>query len=85
MSLGALAQKLQTAVLADGSYSISVPGEGQPVLISDVAAEIDGRWIRGREYPKHTVQQHSVQGYLGQASEWQVTFSGLRGTPDLSH
>ena len=83
--MGALAQKLQTAVLSDGSYSISLSREGQPVLISDVAAEIDGHWIRGREYPKHTVQQHSVQGYLGRASEWQVTFSGLRGTPDLAY
>lgn len=82
---GAHAQKLQTEVRADGSYSISVPGEQQPVLISEVAAKIEGRWIRARDYPKHTVHQDSGQGYLGEAREWQVTFSGLRGAPDLAY
>lgn len=79
----AQAQELQTRVLADGSYSIALSGQAQPVLISDVAASIDHRWVGATEYPKHTVQQHSVLGYFGAAAEWQVMFSGLRGVPDL--
>lgn len=85
LSMAAYAQKPQIAVRADGSFSLTVPGKSHPALTSDVAAEINGRWIRAADYPRHTVAQRSVQGYFGPATEWQVTFFGLRGAPDLSY
>lgn len=85
LSIGARAQRLKTTVLADGSYSVTLAGQEHPVLIAGVAARIDGRWVRAMEYPRHTVQQHLVQGCLGPAAEWQVTFSGLHGAPDLTY
>lgn len=77
------AQALRVDVNADGSYSIAEPNQTSPVLTAGVAAEIEGHWVQASQYPHHAVQQSSAAGYLGQATEWQVTFSGLQGEPDL--
>jgi hypothetical protein len=44
---------------------------------------VDGRWLRASDYPRHTAEHSQVHGYLGDATDWQVTYSGLSGRPDL--
>lgn len=68
---------------ADGAYSIATPGSGVVALRSGVGVEVDGRWLHAADYPRHAVKPSEGQGYLGQAAEWQVTYSGIRGEPEL--
>ncbi len=82
---GAQASPLSIAVNARGVYSISQPGETHPTIVSAVAAEIDGRWVRTTDYPHCDVGRSQTQGYLGQATQWQVACSGLRGQPNLTY
>ncbi len=77
------AQSLQVAVAANGDWSVTPPGAAVATLTSGVAAEVNGRWLRSADYPKHQVQRSTVQGYLGEAEVWQVTNTGLNGEPDL--
>jgi alpha-galactosidase len=81
----ARASALRVAVSARGVYSISGPTAADPTIVSAVAAEVDGRWLRATEYPRCDVERAPSQGYLGQAAQWQVTCSGLRGQPNLSY
>ncbi len=88
LSLPAMAQGQSKALQvrtdpADGSYRISAPGSGRPALHAGVAAELDGRWLQSKEYPKHSVANSKVSDDLGEANQWTVTFSGLSGQPDL--
>lgn len=77
------ARTLVVSVNPNGQYSISQPGAAVFALTAGVAAEVDGRWLHSSDYPKHAVQSTAVQGYLGAADEWDVTWSGLKGAPDL--
>lgn len=83
LSLHAQSQSLQVAVASNGDWSISLPGATTATLTSGVAAEVNGRWLRSADYPKHEVQRSTAHGYLGQAEVWQVTNTGLSGEPDL--
>lgn len=74
---------LAVSVDANGNYSIGLTGETHPVLTSGIAAETGGAWVRSADYPRHTVETATVQGILGSARQWMVTFSGLAGKPDL--
>jgi hypothetical protein len=77
-------QALQVTVdRADGRYSIAMPGSSGVALRAGAGVEVDGRWLRAADYPLHTVERSQVEGYLGQAFEWHVTYSGLSGQPDL--
>ncbi len=69
----------------DGSYQLSLPGapDGQPVLRSSVAAEVDHHWIRSSDYPRHQASESPFQDYLGSGQQVTVTCSGLDGKPDL--
>jgi alpha-galactosidase len=67
------------------SYSIGLPKAHSYALIAGVAAKVDGRWLRAADYPKHRVDKTSGTGYLGSATDWQVTCSGLPDQPDLSY
>ena len=66
-----------------GSYSIVASGVAGPVLSANPAIMVDGRWIVGRDYPQHQVQDAQVEGLLGNANEQTVTYTGLAGAPDL--
>jgi len=68
---------------ADGKYTIAMPGAESYALRAGVGAEVDGRWFHASDYPRHTVEQSQVKGYLGDATDWQVTYSGSDGSPDL--
>ncbi len=75
---------LQIAVNpADGTYTIAVPGSSSYALRAGVGVEVDGRWLHAADYPRHAVEHSQAQGYLGEATDWQVTYSGLSGRPDL--
>ena len=82
---GAQASALSVAVNAQGVYSISEPAGTHPTIVSAVAAEVDGRWVRSTDYPHCDVRSSQTQGYLGQATQWQVICSGLHGQPDLTY
>ena len=68
---------------ADGKYSIAMPGSRTVALRAGVGVEVDGRWLRAADYPRHAVVQSQVDGCLGRAVDWQVTYSGISGAPDL--
>ena len=67
----------------DGSYTIGAPGLDAPVLHAAISAQIDGHWLHSGDYPKRTVHQSDVSGLLGEATEWDVIFSGLPDEPEL--
>ena len=74
---------LHLAVGMDGRYSIGLIGSKTAALTAGVAAKVDGRWLHSSDYPHHEVKQTRGDGYLGVADEWQVSFTGLPGEPDL--
>ena len=68
---------------ADGRYTIAMPGADSYALRAGTGVQVDGRWLHASDYPRHEVLESQTQGYLGQATDWQVTYSGLSGQPDL--
>ncbi|MGA7448364.1 MAG: PKD domain-containing protein [Terriglobales bacterium] len=68
---------------ADGTYAVAMPGSKSYALRAGVGVEVDGRWLHASNYPRHAVEHSQAQGYLGDATDWQVTYSGLSGQPDL--
>jgi alpha-galactosidase len=66
----------------DGSYQLSLH-DGQPVLRSRVAAEVDHQWLRSSDYPRHQVSESAFEDDLGPGQQATVTYSGLDGKPDL--
>jgi len=72
-----------TVNLADGKYTIAMPGSNSYALRAGVGAEVDRHWLHASDYPQHSVERSQAQGYLGDATDWQVTYSGLSGQPDL--
>jgi alpha-galactosidase len=69
----------------DGSYQLSLyeGHNGQPVLRSRVAAEVDHQWLRSSDYPRHQASESAFEDDLGSGQEVTVTCSGLEGKPDL--
>lgn len=74
---------LRIQLTPNGDYSIAAPGSSNPLLTAGVAARINHHWVRSTEYPHHAIQQISTQGYLGAATQWTVTFSGLPKEPQI--
>jgi hypothetical protein len=68
---------------ADGKYTIAMRGADSYVVRAGVGVEVDGRWLRAADYPQHRAEHSEAHGYLGDATDWQVTYSGLSGQPDL--
>jgi alpha-galactosidase len=68
----------------DGSYSIKKTGAGTNAVIrAGVAAEVDHRWIKSADYPKHDINESDFQDTLGKGRQAVVTASGLPDRPDL--
>jgi alpha-galactosidase len=67
----------------DGSYEVWTRGSQQPVLISDVAAEVDHHWLRSKDYPHHQTTEAEFNDTLGHGTELTTRFSGLAGQPEL--
>ena len=66
----------------EGSYQLSLH-DGQPVLRSRVAAQVDHQWLRSGDYPRHQASESTFEDDLGPGREVTVTCSGLGGKPDL--
>jgi hypothetical protein len=66
----------------EGSYQLSLH-DGQPVLRSRVAAQVDHQWLRSGDYPRHQASESTFEDDLGPGREVTVTCSGLDGKPDL--
>jgi alpha-galactosidase len=88
VALPCVAQQLRNNELSltinapDGSYQLSLRN-GQPVLRSHVAAEVDHQWLRSNDYPRHQASEAAFEDNLGPGREVTVTCSGLDGKPDL--
>jgi len=64
------------------SYSVGLP-DGAAILQARTGAEVDRRWLRSSDYPRHAVSKSSFEDVLGSGSELRVTCSGLSDEPDL--
>jgi alpha-galactosidase len=88
VALPCVAQRLMNDQLSltdnaqEGSYQLSLHN-GQPVLKSRVAAQIDHQWLRSSDYPKRQASESTFEDDLGSGREITVTCSGLDGKPDL--
>jgi alpha-galactosidase len=82
-SLQAQESALRISIGPDGRYSVGLSGATVNALTAGVAAEVDGRWLHDADYPRHEVKHSTGEGYLGAVEEWQVTWTGLSGAPDL--
>ena len=68
----------------EGSYQLSLSlHDGQPVLRSRMAAQVDHQWLRSSDYPRHQALESTFEDDLGSGREVTVTCSGLDGKPDL--
>jgi hypothetical protein len=77
---------LSVAVQAsDGTYEIRTGNGGRTVIRARVAAEVDHKWVRSTDYPKHEISQLSFEDALGRGKKITVTSSGLPNSPDLAY
>jgi alpha-galactosidase len=75
--------KLSLTVNAqDGSYQLAVRG-GQPMFTSRVATQVNHRWLRSSEYPRHQASESTFTDELGSGRAVTVTCRGLEGKADL--
>lgn len=80
-NLWAQPNTLAVSVDAQGAYTVG--SYDHPILVSGVAAKINGQWVHSADYPHRDVEKSTTDGYAGPAEQLQVTFSGLAGKPDL--
>jgi alpha-galactosidase len=66
----------------EGSYQLSLH-DGQVVLRSRVAAQVDHQWLRSSDYPRHQASESTFEDDLGSGRQVTVTCSGLDAKPDL--
>lgn len=66
-----------------GTYEIRAAGMEQPVLQSQVGAEVNRKWLHSSDYPRHTEVQSGFQDVLGAGQQATITFTGLSSEPDL--
>ena len=65
-----------------GLYAIRM--KGQPVALrAGIAAQVDHRWLRSRDYPRHLTVRSSFTDEWGAGTELVTTHSGLAGAPEL--
>ncbi|MGA3088489.1 MAG: PKD domain-containing protein [Terriglobales bacterium] len=66
----------------EGSYQLSLH-DGQQVLRSRVAAQVDHQWLRSSDYPRHQASESSFEDELGTGRQVTVICRGVEGKPDL--
>jgi alpha-galactosidase len=69
---------------SDGTYDIRIGDGGQSVIHARVAAEIDHKWVKSTDYPKHEISQSPLENPLGHGKKIRITSSGLTNVPDLA-
>jgi alpha-galactosidase len=70
---------------SDGTYDIRTGNGGHSVFHARVAAEIDHKWVKSTDYPKHEIAQSNFEDALGHGRKITVTSSGLPKLPDLAY
>jgi alpha-galactosidase len=70
---------------ADGTYEVETAPGGANIIHARVAAEINHKWIRSTDYPKHEISQSSFEDALGHGKKITVAASGLPNSPDLAY
>src|SRR5208337_483669 len=69
----------------DGAYEIQTGKGGRSVIHARVAAEIDHKWVKSTDYPKHQISQSTFEDALGRGQEFTVISYGLANLPDLAY
>ena len=69
---------------AQGAYSVGL-AHGPVILRARSGAEVDHRWVRSSDYPRHAMKQSPFSDALGSGVELRVACSGLRDAPELSY
>ena len=70
---------------SDGTYEIQTGIGGHSIIHARVAAEIDHKWVKSTDYPKHEISQSNFEDALGHGKKITVTSSGLPNLPDLAY
>lgn len=70
---------------SDGTYEIQTGKGGHSVIHARVAAEIDHKWIRSTDYPRHEISQSNVDDAFGHGRKLTITSFGLPNAPDLAY
>jgi len=70
---------------SDGTYEIQTGNGGHSVIHARVAAEIDHKWFRSTDYPKHEISQSDFEDALGHGKKITIASSGLPDLPDLAY
>jgi alpha-galactosidase len=70
---------------SDGTYEIRTENGGHTIMHARVAAEIDHKWVRSTDYPKHEISNSTFEDVLGHGKKITITSSGLPTFPDLSY
>lgn len=68
---------------AASAYAVFASGQSQPVLVAQVGAEVNGRWVLSSAYPRHSANVAPFHNALGAGQALTFHFSGLAGEPDL--
>ncbi|MGC1450568.1 MAG: PKD domain-containing protein [Candidatus Sulfotelmatobacter sp.] len=68
----------------DGTYDVRTGNGGHSIFHARVAAEIDHKWVKSTDYPKHEIAQSNFVDALGHGRKITVTSSGLPQLPDLA-
>ncbi|MGO9165565.1 MAG: hypothetical protein ACLP56_01705, partial [Candidatus Sulfotelmatobacter sp.] len=77
---------LSAAVQAsDGTYEIQTEDGAHSVIHARVAAEIDHKWVKSTDYPKHQISQSTFEDALGHGKKITMASSGLPNVPDLAY
>lgn len=70
---------------SDGTYEIQTGKGGPSVIHARVAAEIDHKWVKSTDYPKHQISQSTFEDAVGRGQKLTVISSGLTNLPDLAY
>jgi hypothetical protein len=81
----ASAAGLAVAIQPDGTYEIRSGSDGHSVIQARVAAEIDHKWVKSTDYPKHDIARSNFGDALGHGKKITITSSGLSTFPDLAY
>jgi alpha-galactosidase len=79
-------ENAKLAIAADqkaGTYTIQSKENPRVSITAVVAAEVNHRWLRSSDYPRHEIQESSFADDSGTGSQLTMTYAGLSGQPDL--
>jgi hypothetical protein len=67
-----------------GTYEVGFAGAAT-IVRARSGAEVDHRWLRSDDYPRHAARRSRFNDTLGAGTELVVICSGLQDAPDLSY